>query len=61
LSRAQDLKTTVSEVYSRGYQAGWAAAIEAAARVIEDERGDVNEIKARSREVRALFAKIDYI
>ena len=49
------LEEFVDGLVSTGWDDGWNAAIKAAAKLIEKERGDRKEIVARAQAIRSLY------
>ena len=49
------LEEFVDGLVSTGWDDGWNAAIKAAAKLIEKERGDRKEIAARAQAIRSLY------
>jgi len=49
------LEEIVDRLISTGWDDGWNAAIKAAAKLIEKERGDRKEIVARAQAIRSLY------
>jgi hypothetical protein len=49
------LEEFVDRLISTGWDDGWNAAIKAAAKLIEKERGDRKEIVARAQAIRSLY------